>query len=280
MTETAFNLCNCMHFSESGKAECADFSAFLQGSDHFANADRLYVGANFCARYFLRYLSSAMEELSAKGFFGKKVTLVLPIFSEEYLSAGKDLISKTLRTYADFVDEITANDAAMLLYVKDAFPSVVLNVGRLMNKDARDIRYDDNYNAPYTPAALTVGYSLFEGIKDRIGRFEFDLVRRFLKLNNPFGIKAAVYYPYVYQTTGNICETAGIHRPIDGKFRASGACAFECADVILNYTSREGGSYVKVGKTVYFEEKDFSAEGEDVRLIYEPIEEVLLWVRK
>ncbi len=239
----------------------------------FESTDRLYVGSNFCCRYFLRYAEKALDNIAtlkkAAVFSHIKTTLCLPIFSQRYLESGKKLIPVLLKKYADFIDEVTVNDYGMLVFAQ-SFKGVKINVGRLMNKDVRDIRHSEYYNAGHTPSAVGLSSSVLDGFE--ISRYEFDLTNRFLDFKD-FGKEIAVYAPYVYATTGLVCEFGSARKDVSQKFRANSDCNFDCTVVCNQYKTGMGEEYVKIGRTVYFKIDDYVVTAKSgYRLIYEPFD--------
>lgn len=229
------------------------------------------MGSHFCCLYFLKFASAALEKL--QGVLAEKsvkVTLCLPIFSQGHLGRGKEELEKILRAYGGYIDEISVNDFGMLRYVKEKYPDVKINFGRMMNKDVRDIRYDDYFNAVHKPTISTLSSSIAE--EYGVSGVDLDITNRFLDLSD-LKQTAAIYYPYVFLTTGNICEFASVGLPVEKKFRPNLHCNAGCRKLSVSYENDAGIAYRKVGRTVYFPVVDFSVSGkEDYRLVYQPLD--------
>lgn len=271
-TYNAISFCEVAHAFKNDKEYNVSLYQKILDSIHVNEIERLYIGSSFCCRYFLHFtpliLNQLQEMISFKGY-KFKITLVLPIFSEVTLTKGKELIKDLLEKYPSLIDEVTVNDFGMLEYISKL--NIKINVGRLMNKDTRDIRQNDYYNIQHTPDILSYQVSIFD--RYNINRFEIDVTNRFLNLDSE-KIKFSVYAPFVYATTGNVCEYASIDKPLNKKFRTNDECHYHCTYTHITYHDFENNIYVKYGRTVYFEVEDFEIRGEDYRLIFEPFEAI------
>ncbi len=239
----------------------------------YTSLQRIYVGSNFCCRYFLKYIASTVERLAkiksvSEGDF-IKLTLCVPVFSELYLEQGKTTIQTLINEYSDIIDEVTVNDYGMLDFVCN-IGMVKVNVGRMLNKDARDVRYDEYFNTSKTPSICTLNDTILN--RYDINCIELDLTNRFLNLSS-CKYDVAVYAPYCFATVGNICEYAGVSMPVEKKFRANYICGYNCAQMSMDYETPYGEKYLKIGRTVFFKVEDYSISSEKpVRLIYEPFD--------
>lgn len=269
MVEKCVSFCDLAHLIKSDVSDMLERCVKQAGYEHLA---RIYLGSNFCSRYFLHYTDDIFEQVTTylKAYPEIKITLVVPIFSESCLEDGKKKIQSLLRKYGDVIDEITVNDYGAYLFVKDEKPCKKINVGRLLNKDVRDIRYADYFNKPHKPNYIGIDSQFFAD--SEIKYHEIDLSNRFIDLR---GVKehTAVYFPYCFVTVGGICEFASIPYSIEKKFRPNMMCAHSCDSVIVAYKNSFGNEYVKSGRAVYTKVSDFTiyADG-DYRMIYEPIE--------
>ncbi len=269
MIENCVSFCDLAHLIKSDVSDVVDRCAHQAGYDHIV---RIYLGSNFCSRYFLHYADDVFEKVTAylKAYPEIKITLAVPIFSEDCLEDGKKKIQSLMRKYGDVIDEITVNDYGAYLFVKGKKICNKINVGRLLNKDVRDIRYPDYFNKSHKPDFVGVESPFFES--SEINYFEIDPTNRFIDIRE---VKehVAVYFPYCYVTVGGICEFASIPYPIEKKFRPNMKCAHSCDSVIVTYKNNFGNEYVKTGRAVYTKVTDLSvyADG-DYRRIYEPID--------
>lgn len=236
--------------------------------------ERIYLGSSFCSQYFLHtYFWTNILNLCKT--YSLPVTLTLPIFSEKDLVNGKKKIADILQLDSQ-VDEITVNDAGMALYIKENYPKLHLNLGRLFFKAARDIRVDGYYRASFAHPCGREMASEFgaDGI-------ELDLTHE--KVTTTFGessgniLTVAFHGPFCYQTTGNICKFASIHRELDQKFRPNSPCTAECRHIAeCNVKLNQGTVLYRIGRTVYFYVPNYSeylTEGD--RFIYFPARELL-----
>ena len=169
--------------------------------------------------------------------------------------------------YKDYIDEVTVNDYGMLEYV-GKITKVGVNIGRMMNKDTRDIRHDEYYNLSHIPTVSTLTSSVLSAYSPLL--YELDITNRFMDLTQS-ELNFALYFPYCFATVGNICEYAGISVGIDKKFRANSSCKFNCTQTSIDYENPYGDRYLKIGRTVYFNVDDFSINSQKpYRLVYEP----------
>jgi hypothetical protein len=208
-----------------------------------------------------------LKDVLADG--GYKVTLCVPMFSERYLEAGKASVVNLINGYKDIIDEVTVNDYGMLEFC--AGLGVKINVGRLLNKDTRDIRHDEYYNRSHVPTVATLERSVLSSYD--INSNELDLTNRFLEVSGVPGIPA-IYAPFVFATVGNVCEYAADELPINKKFRANYDCGYACTRISIDYENQYGNKYLKIGKAVFFDVSDYTViSDKPYRLIYEPFAE-------
>lgn len=242
----------------------------------FEQCERIYIGSSFCSRSFLFMEHKQLEKIMAVCEKEKmKVSLVVPIFTEKNLVTGKVLIEKLLATFKGAIDEIVVNDYGMLRYIASTYKgSIDLAMGRMFMKDYREPRYPEYFNTPYRPKAFTPYF------KEIIRQYDVkailcDATHRHLDLSQkPEGVEIGVYEPYTYMTVGQICEIGSSHLPIDKKFRPNGPCLEECVHEKRQYFIEDGRRWLKLGRTIYFENRDFSISGlETIRRIYCPFDE-------
>lgn len=236
------------------------------GYDRF---ERVYVGSSFCAQYFLRASKEMMTAL--KLFCEKertKITLVLPMFSQKYITAGKQKIEQLLACGSDSIDEITVNDFGMMEYVKKQY-EIAMNLGRLLSKDYREKRYEEYFNTTLEPKLFNNVF--LDYIKAYpIQGMELDATHHTIDLRSvPEQYIIGIHYPYCYQTVGNICETASSYKELSHKFRPNAPCDMECESMTFQYMDEENNEYLKRGRSVFFTNEDCNIIGRDeIRLIY------------
>ncbi len=210
------------------------------------NAERLYIGSSFCDRYFV-YTNPALWEKAVRkaGERKMKVTLVVPSPSQRYLAAVKDLTSSLLMAFPEDIDEIVANDYAMIAWAASAYPEIKLWCGRILHKDTRDPRYKGE----------TGICKLLDHIADgkifgcRITGIEADMVNS-LRLDKTDSVMLGVHMGYTYVSMGRLCEFSGISRPIKHKFRLDEPCARQCNYNWISYCD-DAASFLKYGRAVY-----------------------------
>ncbi len=234
---------------------------------------RIYIGSNFCPKYFLyceENVVSLIIDWCEKN--NKKITLCLPVFSERDLIAGKNRLSKYEKWFkCGIIDEITVNDLGMLAYVAERYPYININLGRLFNKDTRDQRYPEFIGKTCVPDLLTLKNAV--AFDYRVHGIEFDSTHATLDLTGT-DLQVAVYFPYCYATLGSICEFASIAKPINKKFRTNAACSMQCMEKYAKYqTEYSNFSYVKFGRAVYFKVSGATVKSSgDFRMIYDAID--------
>lgn len=245
--------------------------------------ERIYFGSYFCGQYFVHLPKSQVEKLLD---FCKqhqiKLTLVVPILTQKHLNKGKEKIEELLRLFGKLLDEITINDYGMLSYLNEKYnldkggrerQHFKLNIGRLLLKDYRDPRYTEYFNLSLKPRSFT-NY-MQEVIKNyKIHCLEFDPTHAVIDFSEcPEGVLIGLHTPYCYETVGQICQMAGIHQPIDKKFRPNEVCQKECEKEQIHYFSEGGYTWIKHGRTVYFKNLECQVRGiEQIRSIYSPLE--------
>lgn len=269
----AISFCELLHILSDRAIENEKLVVAAQKAAKFDTIDRLYIGSNFCSRYFIKYAKATMEKISKlcqlAAYSHLKITLCVPIFSESYLFVGKEIILELLQQYSNYIDEVTVNDYGMLEYISTS-SAISINIGRMLNKDTRDIRHDEYFNQSHIPTISTMTASVLDKYKPSL--YELDITNRFIDLSNN-NYNFAIYFPYCFATVGNICEYAGISARIEKKFRANSECNFDCTQTSINYENPYGDRYLKVGRAVYFKVDDFSIISQKpYRLIYEPFD--------
>ena len=270
------NIETCISFCEiligvTGKRRSFE-EAFFEAvkNSRFENVNRIYFGSNFCPQYFFYscdyFLQKGMDFFRTNDM---RATLCIPVFAEKFIKKGKLLIDKMITAFPDLIDEITVNDIGMLHYISVRYKYIKLNLGRLFNKDARDIRYPDYTEIAQIPALLTLDSSQWE--KYKINSIEFDGVNKTLFMDKSKTIPS-LYFPYCYATTGQICEFASIRLNVEKKFRPNLDCHAECMVTKMKFRTSRGIEYFKLGRTVYFKSECEIQGADQYRKIYEPLE--------
>ena len=235
---------------------------------------RIYLGSSFCGQYFLnlseKLVNETIKNCEARGI---KVTLVLPIFTEKYLQAGKNKLAHFLTHYEKIIDEITVNDYGMLHYVHQQYPNVGLNMGRLFMKDYREPRYEAYFNTVLKPKGFT-NYLKEIVTSLNVKCIEFDPTHQFIDFGeHPKSVEIALYKPYAYMTVGQICELGSIGKSIEKKFRPNEPCGAECYTQRMRYFMEDNRKWVRVGRAIYFENEAVEVTGATIiRCIYAPLD--------
>lgn len=270
--ETCVNLCEISGFSELYRV--------LAKIKEKMSFERIYMGSYFCDEFFLRTDYDNLIKLVQEINKNIRITLVLPIFCEKNLNSGKDLMDRLLQDYGSVVDEITVNDYGMLTYIRDNF-NLKLNMGRLFFKDYRDPRYPEYFEDTWKPKGFN---ALLKHNIEKFGihEIEIDITHKSVDLSENPGCVVGLHTPYTYMTTGKICEYASMYRPVQKKFRPNISCERECLNAFIRYNLDDGRTWVRVGRTIYFENNciKLANSGDkmtdtDARIIYFPMNEII-----
>ncbi len=269
----AISFCELLHVFSDDVSQNEKLIGNVCKVAELTDVDRLYIGSNFCGRYFVKFTESAVKKVVAltdsETFCNLKITLCVPIFSQSVLSDGVSVVARLLQQYQAVIDEVSVNDYAMLDYISKNF-DVKINVGRMLCKDTRDQRHDEYFNVSHVPATDTLTSSVLS--QYNVFCYDADLTNRFIDVSGST-LNYAFYYPYCFATVGNICEFAGIDFAIEKKFRANSPCAFSCTHVSIDYENSFGDKYLKLGRAVYFSVSDFSVNAQKpCRMVYEPFD--------
>ena len=248
-------------------------------TDGRGGIDRIYLGSSFCSQYFLgfRGYERLIDRCKQQGI---PITLVLPVFSEKDLLAGKEKAERILDCASGVIDEITVNDVGMLRWVTGHMAGIRVNLGRLFFKDPRDCRVLAYYHIPGAPFLLDNLDDDFWKQFD-ISGIELDAVKETIDLSgiSRDALSIGLHVPYCYMTTGNICKFASIHKRIEQKFRPNAACAMECHGIFDTYSGHIpqtncDPTIYRYGRTLYYRvDPTERLENEATRLIYFPIDE-------
>lgn len=240
-----------------------------------SSVERLYIGSNFCSRYFLHQPRSVWRESFALcRREGMPATLVVPVFAQRDLAAAHDLVDRIMCDHADIIDEVTVNDVGMLAFCARRYGCAV-NAGRLFSKEPRDPRYPHLFEERHTVAIPAMLAEVF--VRAEVQGIEIDPTHAALDLAQLSGfmphIQVGVHVPYCYLTTGAVCEAASVSRPLLEKFRPNAPCSLECSRCAVGYELPFGVRLLRWGRTVFFPNRDcLISEGERFRMIASPFD--------
>lgn len=253
------------------------------GSDRCIDGNpvtRIYIGSYFCGNMFLLLAKEGVLRSLAENArkFSLRMTLVIPDLAERHLAPALALVSEALEKYGDVIDELSANDIPMLVYLRRLYPDVGLASGRLINKTLRDARDADFFSGEESPKVFGAYYrALFS--ENRVSCVEIDNFTKSIDI--PASARepeVAVHLPFVYATTCKICEFAAVGKELPKKFRPSDTCSYECLSRAVEYTVfTNGGSvpYFKFGCGVFFKNPDLQITGaHSLRYVWNGTEEV------
>lgn len=244
----------------------------------FSYCTRLYIGSYFCSRYFLSITREQFEVVEAVCKEKKiKITLVLPIFTQQDLASGKEKIKQYAKRFGSLIDEVTINDFGMLDYMYTEYTkkdeSVHLMLGRLLMKDSRDPRYEEHFKCPLRPKIVT---EYLDDLRFKYGLkgIELDPTHEMIDLEQcPEELEVCIHAPYCYVTVGQICEFSSIPKQIEKKFRPNVACNLECRDHMIHYIMEGEHMWLRFGRGIFFENRDVKIRGvHSIRLNYFPVE--------
>lgn len=270
---SCINFCDIMNYLDQDKETMDAIITRLAQKANIENIQRIYIGSYFCAQYFLHMKEELVESIvqyaKKKGI---RITLVIPIIPQKDLEAVLKKIEGYCGYFDDCMDEITVNDYGMLAYIHENY-EVGLNMGRLFMKDYRDPRYQAYYEKTLQPKIFTK-YLVRILEQYQIDGMEFDPTHKEIDFSKkPKGIQIGIHTPYCYMTVGQICEYASINKEMDKKFRPNQPCAKECQDTIIRYDLQDEREWIRVGRAVYFENKECQVGGlSKCRIIHYPVE--------
>lgn len=275
-TTTCLNLCEICRFP--------DIETVIDKIKDNYSISRIYIGSYFCGNYFQKCNYDELIDMLTEAFTPNiNITLVIPVPTERNLKDIKTSIINILNKYSNNIDEITINDYGMLEYMYEFLntnPQLELNInmGRIFFKDYRDPRYDEYFNSDHTPKYNT--HYLRKTIrKYNIKSIEADVTHKSFILPDIEGIIVGIHTPYTYMTTGKICEYASQFKEITKKFRPSVPCNTECNNVYIKYNMNDNRKWIRIGKTIFFENNCFKLSNINIdskkRLIYFPLNEII-----
>jgi len=267
MIDSALNTADVLSENNIGILQELFFSGIvIEG--HTVLFNRIYIGSYFCSKFFLKQNGwKTILRICKTEKVG--VTLVIPVFSQKDLAAGKKIIKETLEHYNDVIDEITVNDWGMLALCRREYNDKQLNIGRLLLKDPRDIRVKSYNISEPIPLSIQMNTDL-----ECSAYFELDQITTKMRLEGyAKTCRFALHIPYCYITTGNICKFASIQREMSEKFRPNADCEMTCRNIAEKYLGND--EMYRIGRTVFFKQKNNTDLGLIHRLIYFPIDEYL-----
>lgn len=269
-------------------SELEDLLARICWEAGFPFCERLYVGSYFCERFFLGLsddFHEAVANLCDKHQMG--ATLVIPLFGQATIDQGEQRIISLLDRFGWLYDEVVVNDIAMFHFIAQAgergespessAEGILqgLGVGRLFDKERRDLRYADvqrgESHPTLSPEALEcVDLARAFGARPLV---DIDPTSDLIDVSAITAAapdaRIAMHLPYCYATTGRNCCAASAQLPVQEKFRLGQPCAFECLKMSQSVLTDEGAEYVKHGRTHFYLNPDCLMAGTDSwRIVY------------
>jgi len=187
-------------------------AVFISKPEHLQylnrNFSRLYFGTEFCER-----LLQPESQLDKVLSFAKKNDLDFTYVTPYATNFGLGIIEKNVAKISKEINdaEVVVNDWGVLRLICKYSVKPVL--GRLLSKQKRDARilnligkFPDAMIAHFKKSNLEM--PLYQNFlnKNRIERVEIDNVFQGTDLNfSSSGLKASIYYPYIYITTTRRC---------------------------------------------------------------------------
>lgn len=243
----------------------------------FPQCERVYVGSYFCENYFC-WMGDAFHE-SLRAFRERhdvRATLVVPIAGQAFLDRIDRRLSEVLDRFGDVYDEVVANDVARFLDLR-ARTGMNVGLGRLFAKEMRDARIDALLNRQAVPTLSAEARECLASMaQDGTARsvVELDPVASVLDVSGILAespqVTIAVHLPFCFATTGRNCGPASIDEAPNEKFRLGRGCSRHCLRIDQGYLTDEGVSYVKHGRTFFFENPGCAIAGASTwRIVYQ-----------
>ena len=246
------------------RKDCADARHFLQMCERKSgfSFSRIHLGGSFCGRAFLADVEDAFRRFAPVcREMRLSITLTIPLFTEQELTAGKQVIHRLLAQYGQSIDEVTVNDGGMYRFVSEIW-NIPINTGRLMHKQLRDPRYPE-----HEQELTVVSPDFFPA-----AGMELDAVTRRIQIDGFSGV-IAIHTPYTYWTTGKLCHISGMGADVYMKFNPNHRCGVDCGKMFFKYESRGGNLFYQVGNTVYYKTTlPEIASAAKLRVIWTPLE--------
>lgn len=237
--------------------------------------NRLYLGSYYCDHYFTQTrIEEYMDILRFSRDHDLRTTVVIPPVFQANYDAVCSLAMELLNTEEGTVDEVTVNDWGMASVISE-LTSVKLNAGRLLQKDNRDPRYADFFDAAYVSRSFSNFYTDFFPDQDITG-VEIDCTHKEIvipKTSRP--MQVSVHGPFCYISIGSICEFASMHKMVGRKFRYADVCSRECDRASIICRTQCGRDLLRLGRSVQFENSDCCISSAiPFRYIYSPYREL------
>jgi len=196
---------------------------------------RLYFGQEFC-----EHLLPTLQELESALAFarqqGMAFTLVTPYVTDEGIEKVRQLLSYLQEQKQ--IGEVVFNDWGVLLVLAEEFPEMEPVAGRIIDKMKRDPRfngrdYEEFFSREGRTMLMTSNITAqsYRQLLSRYGvnRVELDPVLQGFDFDlKPVDLRASVYVPYGFATTGRICFIGSLNRKPEDKFTVFGECRREC----------------------------------------------------
>jgi len=212
--------------------------AALSGTRDFASGlrpRRLYFGQEFCQRLLpkaddLRLAIEAARKSEARFSF------VTPYVTDDGLDRLKPLLGQVESEWPGA--EVVVNDWGVLLYLKETHPGLTPVAGRLLEKMKRDPRFSpEDFRRFFSSQGLRMlrdsnaTVPAYQRLLQSygVGRVEFDNVPQGIDIDlSGAPLRASVYAPFGFVTTGRICFIGSLHAPLERRFRVDTPCRREC----------------------------------------------------
>lgn len=230
----------------------------------FPYCERIYVGSYFCENYFCG-LSNAFHDAVRSICLQHELgaTLVIPIIGQAFLERATRRISEIMERYNDVYDEIVVNDMASFLDLSPRMDKRI-GLGRLFAKEQRDARIAQMISGAATPTFSAEAMECLASCKTR-PLVEFDPIAAVVDVSEALEAcpeaEITIHLPYCFATTGRNCGLASIDEPVDRKFVLGRGCSRHCLRMRQGYLTDGGVSYIKHGRTFYFENPGCSIAG-------------------
>lgn len=268
------NLCD--YFGRiSNLVEENGLDEFLKGL-HIGEIDRIYVGSYYCSNYFLKQSNANYTSIiytAKKNNY--KITLVIPPLFQKKLTEAEQKIKILLEEGADVIDEVTINDLGML-NVRSWFKGKKINLGRLLQKDNRDPRYEQYYNESHIFRTFSEYYKKFYK-KEKIDGVEVDCTNKEIVIPNDVPkLEIGLHIPFCYISLGSICEYASMDKEKGKRFIFDDSCTMGCNRAHIECQLEDNLSFYRIGRSVVFQNEDCNILGKtnNLRIIYSPIKEL------
>lgn len=271
--EMSLNLCDLLGRSEKNISLWIDK---LISAISVNNFSRVYIGSYYCDHY---YLYTHKDKYTDTIRYAKenrfKITLVIPPLFESNLENGIDLAKYLIEESKSVIDEITINDWGMIQYFPGNF-DVKLNMGRILQKDNRDPRYQDYFSEQHTHRCFSEFYKKMLSANE-ISGLELDCTHETIVIPNTFSdIRISVHTPWTYMSMGSICIFASMNKRIDRKFRFADVCSCECNKVAVQMNCEGNVSLYRFGRSIQFDNSDCKIISQvPYRYIYSPFNEII-----